>query len=116
MARAEEIREQLGDPEHVLLGVDRLDYTKGIDSRLQAFGELLAEGRLSVEDTVLVQVATPSRERVEQYRRLRDDVDARSAGSTATSAGSASRPCTTCTSPTRDRAGRALPGGRRDAW
>jgi trehalose 6-phosphate synthase len=73
--RAKEIREQLGNPRHVLLGVDRLDYTKGIYSRLRAFGELLAEGTLSVDDTVFVQVATPSRERVEQYRRLRDDID-----------------------------------------
>ena len=74
-ARAKEIREQLGNPAHVLLGVDRLDYTKGIYSRLRAFGELLSEGRLSVEDSVFVQVATPSRERVDQYRRLRDDID-----------------------------------------
>ncbi len=73
--RAKEIREQLGNPRHVMLGVDRLDYTKGIYSRLRAYGELLAEGTLSVEDTVFVQVATPSRERVEQYRRLRDDID-----------------------------------------
>ena len=73
--RAKEIREQLGNPRHVLLGVDRLDYTKGIYSRLRAYGELLAEGSLSVEDVVFVQVATPSRERVEQYRRLRDDID-----------------------------------------
>jgi trehalose 6-phosphate synthase len=75
IARAKEIREQLGDPEHLLLGVDRLDYTKGIYSRLRAYGELVAEGKLSVEDTVFVQVATPSRERVTQYRRLRDDID-----------------------------------------
>ena len=74
-ARAKEIREQLGNPRHLLLGVDRLDYTKGIYSRLRAFGELVGEERLSVEDAVFVQVATPSRERVEQYRRLRDDID-----------------------------------------
>ncbi len=73
--RAKEIREQLGDPKVMLLGVDRLDYTKGIYSRLRAYGELVAEGKLSVEDTVFVQVATPSRERVEQYRRLRDEID-----------------------------------------
>ncbi len=73
--RAKEIREQLGNPKHVLLGVDRLDYTKGIYLRLRAFGELLEEGELDVEDTVFVQVATPSRERVEQYRVLRDDID-----------------------------------------
>jgi trehalose 6-phosphate synthase len=73
--RAKEIREQLGDPEHLLLGVDRLDYTKGIYTRLRAFGELLADGRLDVEDAVFLQVATPSRERVDEYRRLRDEID-----------------------------------------
>jgi len=74
-ARSKEIREQLGNPETVLLGVDRLDYTKGIYDRLRAFGELLEDGDLTVGETVFVQVATPSRERVEQYRVLRDDID-----------------------------------------
>ncbi len=74
-ARAREIREQLGNPAKLLLGVDRLDYTKGIYDRLQAFGELLEEGALSVEDAVFVQVATPSRERVDEYRRLRDEIE-----------------------------------------
>ncbi|CAA9352687.1 MAG: Trehalose-6-phosphate synthase [uncultured Nocardioidaceae bacterium] len=74
-ARAREIREQLGNPATLLLGVDRLDYTKGIYDRLQAFGELLEEGALSVEDAVFVQVATPSRERVDEYRRLRDEIE-----------------------------------------
>jgi trehalose 6-phosphate synthase len=73
--RAAEIREQLGNPRKVLLGVDRLDYTKGIYDRLRAYGELVAEGTVSVDDTVFVQVATPSRERVDQYRLLRDDID-----------------------------------------
>src|ERR1700722_7641296 len=41
--RAREIRAELGNPRKVLLGVDRLDYTKGIDVRLKAFAELLAE-------------------------------------------------------------------------
>ncbi|GAA2676394.1 trehalose-6-phosphate synthase [Nonomuraea recticatena] len=73
--RAKEIRSDLGDPEHVLLGVDRLDYTKGIGQRLEAFGELLAEGRLNASEAVFIQIATPSRERVEEYRRLRDDIE-----------------------------------------
>jgi trehalose 6-phosphate synthase len=70
-ARAKQIRAELGDPETVVLGVDRLDYTKGIELRLKAFRELLAEGRMAVPDTVMVQVATPSRERVEHYQTLR---------------------------------------------
>ncbi|MFM9876256.1 MAG: trehalose-6-phosphate synthase, partial [Rhodoglobus sp.] len=74
-ARAREIREGLGNPATVMLGVDRLDYTKGIGHRMQAFGELLAEGRLKVEDVTLVQIASPSRERVEAYMNLRDEIE-----------------------------------------
>lgn len=73
--RARQIRHDLGNPKTILLGVDRLDYTKGIGHRLKAFGELLRDGRLAVEDVTLVQVATPSRERVESYRQLRDEIE-----------------------------------------
>ena len=73
--RAREIRAELGNPRKILLGVDRLDYTKGIDVRLRAFSELLAEGRAKRDDTVLVQLATPSRERVESYQILRNDIE-----------------------------------------
>ena len=58
----------------MLLGVDRLDYTKGILHRLQAYGELVAAGRLGPRP-VLIQVASPSRERVEAYQTLRDEVE-----------------------------------------
>jgi trehalose 6-phosphate synthase len=74
-ARAVQIREALGEPKTVLLGVDRLDYTKGILHRLNAYEEVLSEGRLGLPETVLVLVASPSRERVEQYRLLRDEVE-----------------------------------------
>src|SRR6201988_559870 len=73
--RAREIRAELGNPRKILLGVDRLDYTKGIDVRLKAFSELLAEGRVKRDDTVLVQLATPSRERVDSYKELREDIE-----------------------------------------
>jgi trehalose 6-phosphate synthase len=71
--RAKEIREELGNPERVILGVDRLDYTKGIDVRLRAFEELLAEGL--ADGAVMIQLATPSRERVEHYQRMRADIE-----------------------------------------
>jgi alpha,alpha-trehalose-phosphate synthase [UDP-forming] len=74
-ARARQLRNELGDPEVVLLGVDRLDYTKGILHRLRAYGELLDEGELDPRYAVMVQVASPSRERVEEYQRLRDEVE-----------------------------------------
>lgn len=74
-ARAAEIRASLGNPKKILLGVDRLDYTKGIRHRLKAFGELLEDGRVRTEDVTLVQVASPSRERVEAYIQLRDEIE-----------------------------------------
>ncbi len=70
-----DIRRRLGDPKFVILGVDRLDYTKGIDVRLKAFSELLADGSIEPGDAVFVQIATPSRENVEDYQRLRDEIE-----------------------------------------
>ncbi|MFC6882112.1 MULTISPECIES: alpha,alpha-trehalose-phosphate synthase (UDP-forming) [Actinomadura] len=72
--RAEEIRTDLGDAT-ICLGVDRLDYTKGIAQRLQAFGELFEDGHLKPGQAVFVQIATPSRERVEQYQLLREEIE-----------------------------------------
>jgi trehalose 6-phosphate synthase len=73
--RAKDIRHELGDPQVLMLGVDRLDYTKGIRHRIKAYGELLDDGRLTVPDTTLIQIASPSRENVGAYQQLRDDVD-----------------------------------------
>lgn len=73
--RAAQLRRDLGNPKIVMLGVDRLDYTKGIDLRLQALHELLHEGRLQPDDVTFVQLATPSRERVEHYQRMRGEIE-----------------------------------------
>ncbi|GLY01811.1 MULTISPECIES: trehalose-6-phosphate synthase [Actinoplanes] len=75
VAQAKQLRRDLGQPKRVLLSVDRLDYTKGIEHRLTAYRELLRDGHVKVRDTVLVQVAVPSRERVESYRDLRDRIE-----------------------------------------
>jgi len=75
LARAEEIRKELGNPDKIILGVDRLDYTKGISVRLNAFEELLEDGQVEAPGTVLVQVATPSRERVEHYVHMRETIE-----------------------------------------
>ncbi|WP_435298554.1 alpha,alpha-trehalose-phosphate synthase (UDP-forming) [Timonella sp. A28] len=73
--RAKEIRKELGNPDVVMLGVDRLDYTKGIRHRIKVYGELLHDERISVADCTLVQVASPSRENVEAYQDLREQVE-----------------------------------------
>jgi trehalose 6-phosphate synthase len=75
VTRARQIRRDLGEPKNVLLSVDRLDYTKGIEHRLTAYSELLHDGDVKVRDTVMVQLALPSRERVEHYRLLRDRIE-----------------------------------------
>ncbi|BDH59162.1 trehalose-6-phosphate synthase [Tsukamurella sp. PLM1] len=73
--RARALRKELGDPDKIMLGVDRLDYTKGIDVRLRAIGELYQEGRLDPARHIFVQLATPSRERVESYKSMRNDIE-----------------------------------------
>ncbi len=73
--RARQLRADLGRPRRVLLSVDRLDYTKGIEHRLTAYSELLRDRRVQVHETVMVQVAVPSRERVESYRGLKDRIE-----------------------------------------
>lgn len=75
VARAAEIREELGKPDKIVLGVDRLDYTKGIGVRLEAFEELLEEGAIEAPSTVFMQLATPSRERVEHYVTMRETIE-----------------------------------------
>src|SRR5439155_3720689 len=69
------VREKFGDPRTLILGVERLDYTKGVGERLAAFAALLADGRLDARDTVHVQVAAPSRQGIPAYRTLRARID-----------------------------------------
>jgi trehalose 6-phosphate synthase len=73
--QAWKLRNRMGSPKHVLLGVDRLDYTKGIVERLRAFERLLEEGRVSPRDTVMVQLAVPTRGRLEHYAEERRQVE-----------------------------------------
>ena len=73
--RSNRYRTRLGEPEVVLLGVDRLDYTKGISQRLRAYQSLLDDGTLDTERCVMVQVATPTREGVEHYQNERREIE-----------------------------------------
>jgi trehalose-6-phosphate synthase len=59
----------------VLLGVDRLDYTKGILERLRAFEFLLEQRRDLRGRVVLVQIAVPSRGDIREYRAARQAVE-----------------------------------------
>jgi len=74
-ARTREIRGP--DDCRILLGIDRLDYTKGIPRRLLAYEELL-RARPELQGRVrLIQVAVPSRGGVGAYREFRQQIDAR---------------------------------------
>lgn len=75
LARAAEIRDRIGEGRRIILAVDRLDYTKGIDHRLRAFELLLKRGDASVSDCVLIQIAAPSRERVAEYATMRTRIE-----------------------------------------
>ncbi|MVN22755.1 bifunctional alpha,alpha-trehalose-phosphate synthase (UDP-forming)/trehalose-phosphatase [Mucilaginibacter arboris] len=60
-----------------ILSVDRLDYSKGILQRLQAFEELLKNNPEYLEKVVLYMIVVPSRDTVPQYKHLRDEIDKR---------------------------------------
>ncbi len=73
--RAQQIRAEAGNPEVLVAGIDRLDYTKGIEQRLLAYGEILNELGSAANPPAFIQVATLSRERVARYASLRERVD-----------------------------------------
>lgn len=62
--------------EKILLGVDRLDYTKGIPERIRAFELFLERYPEHREKVVLLQVAVPSREDVTAYQELKHEIEA----------------------------------------
>jgi trehalose 6-phosphate synthase/phosphatase len=59
----------------IVLSVDRLDYTKGIPQRLEAFELFLERNPAWREKATLVLIAVPSRTAVPAYARLKRDVD-----------------------------------------
>ncbi|HSZ56586.1 MAG TPA: bifunctional alpha,alpha-trehalose-phosphate synthase (UDP-forming)/trehalose-phosphatase [Tepidisphaeraceae bacterium] len=65
--------------QRVILSVERLDYTKGIPQRLDAIDLFLAR-RENRDDIKFIFVAVPSRENVEEYRVLREEVELRIGG------------------------------------
>lgn len=61
--------------EHTILGIDRLDYTKGIDLKLKAFEKFLETYPDYNGKVRLLQVAVPTREKVDDYRDLRSSIE-----------------------------------------
>ncbi|MBL3592615.1 MAG: trehalose-6-phosphate synthase [Synergistaceae bacterium] len=67
------LRQTHGDRK-IYLGVDRLDYTKGVLQRLEAYERTLEQNEELREKVVFVQILVPSREGVGAYSRLRDEI------------------------------------------
>uniref|UniRef100_A0A0A1XDM0 Alpha,alpha-trehalose-phosphate synthase [UDP-forming] A n=3 Tax=Zeugodacus cucurbitae TaxID=28588 RepID=A0A0A1XDM0_ZEUCU len=63
------------DKQQIILGVDRLDYTKGLVHRLMAFEKLLEKYPQHKEKVSLLQISVPSRTDVKEYRELKEEVD-----------------------------------------
>ena len=61
--------------ERFVLGVDRLDYTKGIAERIRAFERLLELHPRHREEVVFLQLAVPSRSQVAEYKGLKRGID-----------------------------------------
>lgn len=72
---AARIRAGFGAPEQVLLGVDRLDYIKGIDIRIRAVADVLKSAECRGRDIQFIQVAMPSRSDLAAYQELRRRVE-----------------------------------------
>ena len=60
---------------NLIAGVDRLDYSKGLPERLRIFERLLEKYPENDRETTLVQIASPTRENVDAYADIRDELD-----------------------------------------
>lgn len=58
----------------IVIGVDRMDYTKGLPGKLECFRVFLDQHPEWSERVVLIQIAFPSREDVKKYQALEEDV------------------------------------------
>ncbi len=74
IARAQRFRAK-NDHRKIILGVDRLDYSKGIPQRIKAFAELLERHPEEREKVQFLQIAVPSRTSVHEYRELKREID-----------------------------------------
>lgn len=72
---AEKAPKVLSTTQKIILGVDRLDYTKGLVHRLLAFEALLEKHPEHIENVSLLQVAVPSRTDVKEYQDLKEEMD-----------------------------------------
>jgi trehalose 6-phosphate synthase len=60
---------------HLMIGVDRLDYSKGLPNRFEAFNRLLSRFPEHKQHVSFLQIAAPSREEVKEYAALRPELN-----------------------------------------
>lgn len=60
----------------MIIGVDRLDYSKGLEERLLSYERLLAEHPALRREVFLLQISTPTREDVPEYQEIAQRLDA----------------------------------------
>ncbi|XP_060530231.1 uncharacterized protein LOC132704325 isoform X2 [Cylas formicarius] len=72
---AEKAPKVLSTNQKIILGVDRLDYTKGLVHRLLAFEKLLEKHPEHIEKVSLLQISVPSRTDVKEYQDLKEEMD-----------------------------------------
>ena len=58
-----------------MIGVDRLDYSKGLPERIDGISRFFDQNPESVRDLVYVQIAPPSREDVDSYQQIRAELE-----------------------------------------
>ncbi len=61
--------------QQLLLSVDRLDYSKGISKRLEAYEKLLEQHPRYIGKICMIMIQVPSRTEIDTYKRLRDDIE-----------------------------------------
>lgn len=72
--KEQKFRDRLGT-DNIVIGIDRLDYTKGIRSRMLAFEKFLEDNPEYHGNVSFFQIATPSRTELESYQQIRREVD-----------------------------------------
>lgn len=79
--RSEEVQKEMGclekglQGQRIVLGVDRLDYIKGIPQKLKAFDRLLTKHPEWLGKVTMIQLAIPTRAEVSVYQRLKEEVE-----------------------------------------
>ena len=98
----------------LVLGVERLDYTKGIPEKLDAFERILELEPERARTTTMLQVLVPSRLESPEYRSKRDEIEQRIAHLNGRFGQLGTTRSSTCTGRSRCGARRPLPARRRD--